>query len=120
VKHLMVSTVRGNFSDVEADIEIDEAAPERSFAEVRINAASISTGQNDRDAHLRSADFFDAENHPQLVFKSNEVKREGDDFTLAGDLTIRGVTHPVQLRGELEGPITDPYGNRRAGFELRG
>lgn len=120
VKHMMVSTVRGRFTDVEADIEIDEEIPARSTAEVRVGTGSVDTGHADRDAHLKSADFFDVVTHPTLRFRSTNVERSGDKFTLLGDLTVRDVTRPIRLEGEIEGPLTDPYGNRRAGFNLTG
>jgi len=120
VKHMMVTTVRGRFTDVHAEIEIDEETPARSLAEVRIGTASVDTAHPDRDAHLRSADFFDAETYPLLSFRSTNVERAGDKFTLLGDLTVRDVTRPVRLEGEIEGPVTDSLGNRRAGFTLTG
>lgn len=120
-KHLMVATVRGRFEEVEADIHIDEERPELSHVTARIKAASLNTGSADRDAHLRSADFLDVENHPELVFRSTKVEHAGEAFTLHGDLTIRGVARPVTLRGELAGPVIAPWGGgRHAGFELDG
>src|SRR5436190_4839842 len=120
-RHLMVSTVRGQFRNVDAAIEIDDAQPELSRVSATIEAASIDTGNPDRDAHLRSADFFDAEHFPALSFASTNVRRVGDDeLELTGDLTIRDVTHPITLKGEFSGPVKDPWGARRAGFTLNG
>ncbi|HEX5017906.1 MAG TPA: YceI family protein [Actinomycetes bacterium] len=116
-KHAMVATVRGQFNEFSGTLQLDGSAPERSSAEVTIQAASISTGSNDRDNHLRSPDFLDVENIPELTFRSASVRYEGgDDFVMVGDLTIRGTTRPVELAVELEGLATDPFGNERIGF----
>lgn len=121
VKHMMVATVRGRFTEVEADIDLDEQAPENSSVRAVVQAASLTTGSEDRDTHLKSADFFDVEQFPELVFQSTSVRRNGDDrFELAGDLTIRDVTQPVVLKGEFSGPVKSPFGDRRAGFSLSG
>ena len=121
VRHMMVSRVRGHFRSFEAQIDIDEEQPERSRVEATIDAASIETGVEMRDADLRSANFFDVERYPQLAFRSTRVARRGDDrFELEGDLTIRGVTRPVTLQGEFSGPIADPWGGRRIGLTLSG
>src|SRR5690606_34269081 len=89
VKHMMVTTVRGRFADVSGTIELDEEDPTRSSAEVTIPVASIDTREAQRDAHLRSADFFDAENHPNMTFRSRSIERTGDDeYRVTGDLTI--------------------------------
>lgn len=121
VRHMMVSTVRGRFSDASAQIDIDEEAPERSRVVAEIPTATIDTGMADRDVHLRSADFFDAEQYPVMTFESTSVERRGDEkFTITGNLTIRDVTRPLTLRGEIQGPVADPWGNRRAGIELTG
>ncbi len=118
-RHMMVTTVKGQFHGVEADIDIDADHPERSHVEARIDAASIDTRNAERDAHVKSPDFLDVEHHPQITFRSTEVRRVGDDAVeIAGDLTIRDVTRPVTLRGEFSGPVADPWGGRRAGFEL--
>ena len=116
-KHAMVATVRGQFADFSGALTLDGAAPEQSAAEVTIEAASISTSSEDRDNHLRSGDFLDVETHPQLTFRSTGVRYSGsDDFVMIGDLTIRGTTRPVELKVELEGIATDPFGNERIGF----
>lgn len=121
VKHMMVATVKGHFADVDAEIELDEARPEESRVRAAIRTASLSTRNAERDAHLRSADFFDVERFPQITFQSTTVRRRGDAaFELVGDLTIRDVTRPVTLHGEVSGPVTSPFGDRRAGFTLSG
>jgi polyisoprenoid-binding protein YceI len=121
VKHLMISTVRGQFSDVTGSATWNAEEPARSRVEVRIGTASIDTREPQRDAHLRSADFFDAERFPALTFVSRRV--EGDlsgQFTLVGDLTIRDVTREVVLKGSAEGVTNDPWGGERAGFSATG
>ena len=114
-RHLMVSKVRGSFSDVSGTVEVaDELAD--SVATVAIQTASVSTGTADRDAHLRSADFFDVETFPEMTFVSTSF----DGSTLVGDLTINGVTKAVTLDVEFNGVATDPWGNDKAGFEAKG
>lgn len=121
VRHLMVSNVKGRFTAANADIQIDEERPERSSLLVEIETASIDTRAADRDTHLRSTDFFNTEAFPLMTFRSTNVRRAGErDFTIEGDLTIRDVTKPLTLRGVIDGPMTDPYGNRRAGVEVTG
>ena len=119
VKHMMFTTVRGRFKDVKGTIEVDEKNPSRSTVNVEIGAASIDTGVADRDAHLRSADFLDVENHPTITFRSKRVegamKKEGDKFKLVGDLTIRGTTIEITLDCLYEGMGKDPWGGTRAG-----
>ncbi len=117
VKHLVVTTVKGRFRDLEGTLQIDEAQPEDSSVSASIDVASIDTGVADRDAHLRSDDFFNAERYPQITFRSTRVERANDrNFNLHGDLTIREVTKPVVLDTEFEGEVDDPWGNRRAAF----
>ena len=119
VKHMMFTTVRGRFKDVQGTIELDEQNPASSTVNVEISAASLDTGVADRDGHLRSADFLDVENHPTLTFRSKRVEggfaNEGDTFRVTGDLTIRGVTKEVTLEGTFEGTGKDPWGGTRAG-----
>ncbi len=117
VKHLVVTTVKGRFRDLEGSIEINEAQPENSIVEAKIAVASIDTNLADRDAHLRSDDFFNAERYPYITFRSNRVERIDDQrFRLIGDLTIRDVTKEVVLDGEYEGQVDDPWGGHRAAF----
>lgn len=122
VKHLVISTVTGNFRDFEGQVT---TANKDDFegAEVEFSAAvnSIDTNQEARDNHLKSPDFFDAENHPKLRFQSTSMKKtSGDNYTLAGNLTIKGKTNPVELQVEGGGQAKDFYGNTKAGFEVTG
>lgn len=124
VKHMMMTTVRGRFKELQATLTGDRDHPESAGVEASIDVSSIDTGVADRDAHLRGADFFDAERFPHITFRSSRLegsppKREGDRFRLAGDLTIRGSTMEVVLDCEYEGRGTDPWGNTRAGFTFR-
>ncbi|HKR63353.1 MAG TPA: YceI family protein [Thermoanaerobaculia bacterium] len=119
VKHMMFTTVRGQFKQYSGTIEADEQNPDRSVVHVEIAAASIDTGNADRDTHLRSADFLDVEQFPTITFRSKRVegaaKREGDRFRVIGDLTIRGTTMEVTLDCEYEGTGKDPWGGVRSG-----
>lgn len=120
VKHLMFTTVRGRFKKLDGTIKVDEDEPENSRVEVEIDASSIDTGAEDRDKHLRSADFLDVENHPTITFRSRRVEgahaKVGDRFRVAGELTIRGRSMEVVLDAEFEGLGRDPWGGERAGF----
>jgi len=117
VKHLVVTTVKGRFREVEATLNIDEDNIENSSVTANIDVASIDTNLADRDAHLRSDDFFNAEQYPKINFQSTRVEKvKGDKYLVHGDLTIRDVTRPVALDAEFEGEINDPWGNRRAAF----
>src|SRR5437899_576049 len=110
VRHLMVSKVHGRFTKWTGSLEIDDADPSRSRAEVTIDAASVDTKEEKRDAHLRSADFFDVEKFPQLTFRSTKATKKGDnEYELVGDLTIHGVTKPVVLEVEGGGEVKDPW-----------
>jgi len=117
VRHLLTK-VRGRFSDFEGTIDYNESDPARSSVNVTIQAASIDTNERDRDNHLRSADFFDAETFPTLTFRNHSITGKGDDrFDVAGDLTIRGVTRPVTFVVTFLGKAKDPWGNERIAFE---
>ena len=116
VAHLVIATVRGEFSDYTAKIVADPAKRTVQSVEATIKVASIDTRNQKRDDHLRSADFFDAANHPDMTFKSTKVEGKGDDITVYGDLTIRGNTKPVALKGGFAGEVKDPWGNTKAGF----
>ena len=116
-RHAMVTTVRGHFGEFEGSAHIDTTDPAASSAKVNIRAASISTGQADRDAHLRSADFFDVETFPEIGFVTTSVTRDAATWTVTGDLTIKGVTNPVTIEFESTGSARDPFGNLRVGFE---
>jgi len=120
VRHAMVAKVRGAFTEFEGSGFFDAEDPARSHLELVVSVASIDTNNADRDAHLRSADFFDVDRFPQLRFVSTGVERTGDDtFRVTGDLTIRDVTRPVQVDFELGGSAVDPFGNHRLGLEGR-
>ena len=117
VKHLMISTVRGRFGSVRGTIRLDEVDLAGSSVEVEIDAASIDTRQEQRDAHLRSADFFDVEAFPLITFRSRAVDAAGEGrFKIIGDLTIHGVTREVVLEATDEGRGIDPWGNQKAAF----
>jgi polyisoprenoid-binding protein YceI len=117
VRHLLTK-VRGRFTDFEGAIEFNEANPEQSSVHFTVNAKSVDTAEPDRDTHLRSADFFDVENHQQLTFVSKAiVKRGNETYDVTGDLTIRGVTKEIVLPVAHLGKAKDPWGNDRLGFE---
>ncbi len=118
VTHLTISKVRGRFKEFEGTVQVEPGSPELSSVEFRIKAASIDTEEPKRDDHLRSADFFDATNHPALVFKSTRVAPKGQDlYDVTGELTIRGNTKTITLPVKVAGPIQDPFGNTKLGFE---
>lgn len=116
-RHAMVTTVRGTFSAFEGTATINTAVPAESKVNLTIQADSFSTGSPDRDAHVKAADFFDVENYPTLTFTSTAVARDGDEWTIVGDLTIKDTTRPVTLTFEQLGSSRDPFGNLRVGFE---
>lgn len=118
VRHMMISTVKGYFPGIEGTIRLGEDLS-GSSVEVTLDAASIDTRNKDRDAHLRSGDFFDVEKFPTLTFRSTSVEGSGDEITVVGDLTIRGVTREVTLKAEELGRGVDPWGNPRVGFQAR-
>lgn len=115
VRHMMVSKVRGRFTGVSGELVTAERF-EDSTVTATVDATSLTTGQEQRDGHIRSADFFDVEKYPEWSFRSTGVTAKGDDFVLAGDLTIKGVTRPVEFDLELGGFGPDAYGGTRAGF----
>lgn len=120
-RHLMVATVRGQFEKFSGTVQFDEQNIANSSVEVQIEAASVNTRNADRDAHFRSADFFDVENYPYLFFKSKQVVMEDERHgKLTGDLTIRGITKEVVLDMEYSGVSQAPWGIYSAGFTLRG
>lgn len=116
VRHMMITTVRGRFTDVSGTLEVDDTDPAGGRADIVIGAASIDTREAQRDAHLRSADFFDVERFPTLTFKSTRVEGTAQAFKLAGELTIHGVTRPVTLDVTHEGRGRDPWGGERLGY----
>jgi polyisoprenoid-binding protein YceI len=116
-KHMMVTNVRGAFHDVDGTIELDENDPTKSRGEFRVAAASLDTSFGARDAHLRSADFFDAEQYPSITFVSSAIEQVGDDqFKVTGDLTIRETTKPITFDVTLEGIVPGMSGARHAGM----
>ena len=119
-RHFMVTKVRGHFRTFSGALHIEED-PSQSWAEVTIDSASIATADERRDGHLKSGDFLDAENHPEIKFRSTNISVSGDgSFELTGDLTMRGVTKPLTLAGKFKGVIQDPYGMTRAFFSAEG
>ena len=120
VRHLMISTVKGRFSDFSGTVELDPTDLTTASLSVTINAASIETGTTDRDNHLRSADFLDVGAFPTLTYVSRRVERSGDEYRLIGDLTIRDVTREVPLTVSFEGQAQDPWGGQRMAFTAAG
>lgn len=121
-KHMGVSTVRGRFNKVDAEIELDDANdPTTAHGAVVVDAASVDTGNEGRDNHLRNADFFDVERYPQIRFALKRIEKLGDDkYNVIGDLTIHGVTREIALDYEHNGAVIDPRGNLRVGGSLTG
>jgi polyisoprenoid-binding protein YceI len=120
VKHMGISTVRGEFTDFEGELEIGD---DFSTAKVhgKIQVASVDTGEAQRDAHLRSPDFFDAENYPAMTFASTRIEQVDDEiFRITGDLTLHGVTKEIVLHADVLGTDVDPMGNDRVGLEITG
>ena len=115
IRHMIFSKVRGRFLKHTGAIQLADDATQ-SWVELAVDAASIDTGTAQRDTHLRSADFFDAEKFPELSFDSTNVEKLGDKYRVKGDLTIRGVQKPVTLEAEYLGGGKDPWGNQRIGF----
>ena len=116
-RHAMVTTVRGHFSDFVGTAHIDAATPANSAVSLTIQTTSIDTGSADRDAHLRSEDFFDADSNKEITFSSTKVERDGDNWSITGDLAIKGETNSVTIDFEFTGSAQDPFGNVRIGFE---
>ncbi|HWW42790.1 YceI family protein [Pedobacter sp.] len=120
VKHLMITTVTGKLNEFTS--ELVSEGDDFNHAKVSFEAklSSVDTGNTDRDNHLKSPDFFDADQFPLLTFDSGVLSEDGDDYALKGNLTIKGITKPVQLTVEFGGIATDPWGNTKAGFTLSG
>jgi polyisoprenoid-binding protein YceI len=114
-KHMVISKVKGKFEDYEVDLNVDEENLANSAATIRVAVASVDSGFGQRDDHLRSADFFDAEQYPYITFATREIQPNGKDghYRFIGDLTIRDVTREVAFDGEVAGPIQDPWGGTR-------
>lgn len=121
VKHMMFTTVRGHFKVLSGHVHIDEQNPANSSVDAQVETASIDTGEPRRDEHLRSADFFDAQQYPTLTFKSTSVEHlGGNEYNVIGDLTIHGVTRPVTLKAEYGGQGKTPFGTLAAGLSAKG
>jgi len=119
-KHLMITTVKGRITDIEGTIQSDEKNPQNSSVEAVLKAASLDTRTDQRDQHLRSADFLDVEKFPEIRFRSTRIEGAKESFKLTGDLTIRDVTRPITLDVEFEGTTRDPWGGERVGFSAKG
>ena len=120
VKHLVISTVSGSFKNFEGSLETENDDFSDAKVEFSLDVDSIDTTQPQRDEHLKSAEFFDAATHPKISFKSTSLTKDGDDYKLKGDLTIKGVTKPVSFNVEHGGIAGDFYGNTKAGFDVTG
>lgn len=121
VKHMMIANVKGTFKDFDATIEADPTDLTTANIEFSVETASVDTRNNDRDAHLRSGDFFDVENHPKMTFKSTSITKNDDgEYDVTGDLTIKGTTKPQTFSVTFEGSGKDPWGNEKAGFSVEG
>jgi polyisoprenoid-binding protein YceI len=116
-RHAMVTKVRGHFDQFEGNAHVDTTTPANSSVNVTIEAASVTTGNEQRDGHLKTPDFFDIANYPQITFVSTGVERDGSEWEITGDLTINGVTKSVTIPFEETGSAKDPFGNTRVGFE---
>ena len=119
-KHMMITTVKGRFAEFEGTVVADERDFADSSVEVTMRAASLDTRSEQRDAHLRSADFLDVESYPEVTFRSTSIDGTKDEFQLTGDLTIRGTTRPITLDVTFEGEGKDPWGGTRASFSAKG
>ncbi|MFB7305624.1 YceI family protein [Streptomyces sp. NPDC056192] len=118
VRHAMVTNVRGSFGDHEGTLTLNGDNPHHSTASIDVKIASVDTGIADRDGHLVSGDFFDAEKFPLMTFRSTHAEQlGGDQYRITGDLTIKDITRPLAIDLEFNGSATDPYGNERVGFE---
>ena len=121
IKHLMISNVSGTFKNFRAEVETEDEDFRTAQIILSAEMTSISTNNEQRDTHLRTSDFFEVENYPELKFKSTKVEKIDDDtFTLYGELTLKGVTNPVKLNVEANGVTKDPWGGERAGFVVTG
>lgn len=117
VRHMMISSVRGRFRSFDGDVKLDLEDTGNSSVKLVIDAGSIFTNEEDRDKHLKSPDFLHVEKHPSIEFESTKVRKIGNQVALEGNLRIRDVTKEVSISGELQGPISDPYGKKRIGFD---
>lgn len=121
VRHLGLSTVKGVFGNFTGHLDLDETDPTRSSGKVEVDVASLGTRDEKRDAHLRSADFFDVENHPTATYHTTRIEQTGEGrYHVTGDLTIRGTTRPFEIDAELTDTMVDPWGNTRVGVSIQG
>jgi polyisoprenoid-binding protein YceI len=121
VKHLMITNVKGTFNEIKGKVETLSMDFATALVNFVMNAGSVNTGSPDRDAHLKSPDFFDVEKFKEITFKSDSLKKIDDDsFVMTGDLTIKGISKKVSLNVEFNGLMKDPWGNEKAGFSLSG
>ena len=120
VKHLMITTVTGSFKTFTAELETEQEDFSDAKASFQAEVASIDTSNADRDGHLKTGDFFDAEKFPTITFESTSLVKDGDDYKLTGNLTIKDVTKPVTMDVEFGGTAVDPWGNTKAGFTMSG
>ncbi len=119
-RHMMVATVKGHFEKFDAVADLDPTDFSKSKVSATVQVASIATGVEQRDAHLRSADFFDADNFPTMTLVTTSIQVKGEDLTVVADVTIRGTTKSLTFKGELLGPTKDPWGFQRVGVQLQG
>ena len=120
VKHLVISTVTGSFKAFDGSFETENDDFSNAQIDFSLDVSSIDTNQGQRDTHLKSPEFFDAEKYPKMTFSSTSFTKDGDDYVLQGHLTIKDLTKPVKLNVELGGTATDFYGSEKAGFEITG
>jgi polyisoprenoid-binding protein YceI len=121
IRHLVISKIHGRFTKWGGTLEFDEQKPASSKVNIQIDVDSIDTNDPKRDGHLKTADFFDAEHHPQITFASTKVEPKGaNEYRVTGDLAMRGITHPVTLEVEHGGQVKDMWGNNRGGFSIKG
>ncbi|MGP4084492.1 YceI family protein [Streptomyces sp. KR55] len=116
-RHAMVTNVKGSFLDFTGSLHLDGTDPSKSTASIDVKMDSVSTGNADRDGHLKSSDFFKADEFPTMTFRSTKAEALGDDYRITGDLSILGVTKPLTIDLEFNGAAKDPFGNDRVGFE---
>jgi polyisoprenoid-binding protein YceI len=120
VPHMMVSEVEGQFREIKGDVKLDEKNLTKSSVEITIPAASMDTGNADRDKHLKSAEFFDVTKFPNIVFKSSKIAKAGNAYKLTGDLTIHGVTKPITVDGTISEPVKNPWGKQVRAVKING
>jgi polyisoprenoid-binding protein YceI len=121
IKHLMITNVSGNFKEIEAEVQTEGEDFTTAIIEAKIKSASINTNNEQRDGHLRTSDFLEAEKYPEIIFKSTRVEKlDNENFFVYGDLTLKGITKPVKLNVEYSGITKDPWGGERSGVIITG